>query len=249
MGWRRHRESPDERHERLRREQDAREQAAAVERARQTGREQRAQRRAPGDWYRRATTGAVLLVAGIAATVSFVHIEHLARVHGQTPLAAALLPVSIDGTVAAASMVMLRSARAGSGSPGLARFMLVLSVAATLACNVAYGLPYGVTGALISGWPAIAFIGSAEMAIGSARRTARRAAAAPVPVKRARKHTPPKAPRSRSTVTPEHAEEKFADVLATGQVPSLRQVKAELAVGTPRARELRTHLLTVNGST
>jgi hypothetical protein len=61
------------------------------------------------------TAGAVLLVAAITAIVSFVHIEHLAVTHGQTCLAAVLLPLSIDGTVAAASLVMLRAARAGLG--------------------------------------------------------------------------------------------------------------------------------------
>ena len=34
------------------------------------------------------TTLAVLVVAGIAAVISFVHIEHLAVAHGQTMLAA-----------------------------------------------------------------------------------------------------------------------------------------------------------------
>jgi len=110
------------------------------------------------------------LVAAIAAVVSFVHIEHLARTHGQTELAALLLPLSIDGTVAAASTVMLRAARAGLGTPWLARFMLGLAVTATLTANVGYGLPYGLPGALLSGWPAVAFIGCAEMAIGMVRK-------------------------------------------------------------------------------
>ena len=101
----------------------------------------------------RLTAAAVLLVAAIAAAVSYVHIEHLAVTHGQTMLAAVLLPVSIDGTVAAASLVMLRAARAGLGTPWLARVMLGLSVVATLAANVAYGARYGLTGSLLSGWP------------------------------------------------------------------------------------------------
>jgi hypothetical protein len=134
---------------------------------------------------RAATTAAVLFVAVIAAVVSFVHIEHLAAVNGQTMLAAYLLPLSIDGTVVAASMVMLRAARAGLGTPWLARFMLGLAVTATLAANIGYGLPHGMPGALISGWPAVAFIGCAEMAISAVRRLRPAAAsgmvAAPVP--------------------------------------------------------------------
>jgi hypothetical protein len=130
---------------------------------------------------RAATTVAVLFVAVIAAVVSFVHIEHLAAVNGQTQLAAYLLPLSIDGTVVAASMVMLRAARAGLGTPWLARFMLGLAVTATLAANIGYGLPHGMPGALISGWPAVAFVGCAEMAISAVRRLRPAAARGTVP--------------------------------------------------------------------
>jgi hypothetical protein len=122
------------------------------------------------DRYRTLTAAAVLLVAAIAATVSFVHIESLAVRYGQPRLAAWLLPVSIDGTVAVSSLAMLRSARAAVTAPWLARGMLLLAVAATLACNVAYGLPHGWPGTLLSGWPAIAFVGSAEVVISMSRK-------------------------------------------------------------------------------
>ncbi len=42
---------------------------------------------------RRMAAAAVLLVAAIAAVVSFVHIERLAVTHGQTALAGCLLPL------------------------------------------------------------------------------------------------------------------------------------------------------------
>jgi hypothetical protein len=130
---------------------------------------------------RRLTAAAVLLVAAIAAVVSFIHIEHLAATHGQTQLASWLLPVSVDGTVAAASLSMLWAARTGLPTPWLARVMLGLGVAATLAANVAYGAPYGLAGELLSGWPAIAFVGSVEMVLGMVRRSRPAAADAPVP--------------------------------------------------------------------
>jgi Protein of unknown function (DUF2637) len=127
-----------------------------------------------GDSFLRyATAAAVLLVAAIAAVISFIHIRELAVTHGQTPLAAVLLPFSIDGTVVAASLVLLRAARAGIAAPWLAQVMLLSSVLATLAANVAYGAASGVAGALISGWPAYAFIGCAEMAIMMVRRVTR----------------------------------------------------------------------------
>jgi Protein of unknown function (DUF2637) len=116
------------------------------------------------------TTLAVLVVAGIAAMISFTHIDHLAITHGQTVLSAALLPLSIDGTVAASSLVMLRAARLDLDTPKLARVMLALAVLATLACNVLFGAGFGIVGTLLSGWPAVAFIGCAELAIGMIRR-------------------------------------------------------------------------------
>jgi hypothetical protein len=161
-------------------------------------------------WLRAGTAAAVLLVAGIAATVSFQHIQHLALTHGQTELAAALLPLSIDGTVAAASLVMLRAARGGLATPWLARFMLALAVVATLAANIGYGLPYGVPGALLSGWPAVAFIGCAEMAILMVRR-----------------HRPP-------VPDPVPAAAKPA------RVPGVQRIKREVGVGQDKAKRVQT---------
>ena len=66
--------------------------------------------------------------------------------------------------------MLVRAARAGVAAPWLARSGLVLSVAATLAANVAYGAPDGAVGAAISGWPAAAFLICAETAIGMLRR-------------------------------------------------------------------------------
>jgi hypothetical protein len=43
-------------------------------------------------------------------------------------------------------------------------------VLATLAANVAYGAPYGLSGELLSGWPAVAFVGSVEMVLVMVRR-------------------------------------------------------------------------------
>lgn len=120
-----------------------------------------------GRWIGWLSAAAVLIVAGIAAVVSYIHIQTLAVTHGQDQLAAALLPLSVDGTVAAASLQMLRAARAGRKADWLQQVMLWLGVAATLAANVLYGLPGGAVAAVISGWPALAFLGSAEMAIRS----------------------------------------------------------------------------------
>ena len=95
-----------------------------------------------------------------------------------------LMPLSIDGTVVAASLVMLRAARLRVGTPWLARVMLGLAVVSTVAANVAYGQPHGTGAAILSGLPAVLFVGCAEMAILMVRR-ARPPVPAAVPVKRA----------------------------------------------------------------
>jgi hypothetical protein len=67
----------------------------------------------------------VVLVATIAAVVSYMYVATLALHYGQPPLAAYLLPLSIDRTATAASLVLPRTARNLSNlavsSAGLAR--------------------------------------------------------------------------------------------------------------------------------
>lgn len=105
----------------------------------------------------------VAAVAGIAGIVSFGHIRDLALAHGQTPLASALTPLSVDGLILAASLVLLHEALSGRGSPWLGRAMLALGVGATVAANAAEGAASGTLGMAIAAWPALAFIGAAEM--------------------------------------------------------------------------------------
>ena len=112
-----------------------------------------------GDRVIRFTTAAVVCaVAAFAAVVSASHIYGLGRAHGQDGTAARLLPLSVDGLILAASLVLLHEARNDRDAPALARFMLWLGIGATIGANVAYGAGYGLLGALISAWPAVAFM-------------------------------------------------------------------------------------------
>jgi Protein of unknown function (DUF2637) len=187
------------------------------------------------DRYRTLTAAAVLLVAAIAAVISYQHVVALAIRYGQPSLAAYLLPVSIDGLVAVSSRVMLRAARIGVSAPWLARTGLVLAVIATLACNVGYGVAHGWPGALLSGWPAVAFVVAAETAITMTRQ-------------RPAGHTAP----ATDTAVPEvpaglngHADraaEIFAEDLARGDVPGVRRIRREMHLGQPRAQQVREYL-------
>jgi hypothetical protein len=117
-----------------------------------------------------APAAVVCAVAAVAAVVSYSHIYGLGRAYGQDGTAARLLPLSVDGLILAASLVLLHEARNGRDAPRLARLMLWLGIAATIGANIAYGAGYGLVGALISAWPAVAFIGSVEIAMQQVRR-------------------------------------------------------------------------------
>jgi Protein of unknown function (DUF2637) len=88
-----------------------------------------------------STAAAVLGVAVIAAYLSYEHAYAVVRAHGETGLTARLEPATIDGLVYSSSMVILYAARHRLPVPALARCLLALGIAATLAANVAHGCP------------------------------------------------------------------------------------------------------------
>jgi hypothetical protein len=121
----------------------------------------------------RASTAAVVLaVAGIAAYISYWHAYAVVRQYGESGVTALLEPGTIDGLVYASSMVILHAARHRLPVPCLARWMLALGIAASLAVNVAQGWSHGLVGAAAAAWPAVALVGSYEMLAWMIRTTA-----------------------------------------------------------------------------
>src|ERR1700755_80510 len=106
-----------------------------------------------------STALAVVGVAAVAAVASYEHAYDLVRAHGEAGWAARLVPLTVDGLIYASSMVILDSARRKAPVPGLARWLLGLGIAATLAANVAHGL----IGAAVAAWPAVTLVGSYEL--------------------------------------------------------------------------------------
>src|ERR1700685_747796 len=96
-----------------------------------------------------STALAVLGVAAVAAVASYEHAYDLVRAHGEAGWAARLVPLRVDGLIYASSMVMLDCARRGTSVPALARWLLGLGIAATLAANVAHGLGAGPIGTAV----------------------------------------------------------------------------------------------------
>src|SRR6516162_1385997 len=110
-----------------------------------------------------STAAVVLAVASIAAYISYWHAYAVVREYGENGVTAQLEPATIDGLVYASSMVILYTARHRLPVPRLARWMLALGIAASLAVNVAQGWSHGLAGAVIAAWPAVALVGSYEL--------------------------------------------------------------------------------------
>jgi Protein of unknown function (DUF2637) len=58
-----------------------------------------------GTFIRVTTALAVLMVAGIAAIISYQHAYELVIAHGESGVTARLLPCTVDGLILAASML------------------------------------------------------------------------------------------------------------------------------------------------
>lgn len=123
------------------------------------------------------TAGVVIGVAAFAAIVSYSHIYDLGRLHAQQGTAARLLPLSVDGLILAGSLILLHEARNQRPGYWLGRLALWLGIGATLAANVLSGLPSGWLSAVISAWPAAAFIVATEALMGLVQRSRGRPAA------------------------------------------------------------------------
>jgi uncharacterized protein DUF2637 len=204
---------------------------------------------------RRITTCIVAAVALFAAGDSYSHIYDLARQHGQGVASAALLPLAGDGLIAAASSAMLAAARAQRPVPLRARILLLLGIGATIAANVAYGLPDGLTGALLSVWPVAAYVGCVEILswmqehLGTTRSaSARKTAVAPADAGSAKPDAPPRKPRTPVPDLLRTAEVRFPDTAAGGKIPPLRVIQGELGVGQPRAQQIQRHLLSLQAT-
>jgi len=107
------------------------------------------------------TVGAVVVVAVIAAVVSYSHMQQLAASAGED-WRSWLIPLSIDGLVVAASMVLLTRRRTGLRGGPLAWGALGAGVGASLAANMADARPEP-TAVLVAGWPAVAFAVAFEL--------------------------------------------------------------------------------------
>jgi hypothetical protein len=111
----------------------------------------------PAVWW--FTTASVLAVGIVAGIASYDHQRFVAQLAGED-LLAWLLPISVDGLIAAASMSMLVRRRAGEPAGTLAWSALLLGLSASLAANIVAADPDLVDPAtlrrVVGAWPPIA---------------------------------------------------------------------------------------------
>ncbi|GAA3215639.1 DUF2637 domain-containing protein [Actinocorallia longicatena] len=250
------------------------------------------------DWIIRAITAAAVALLGVAAAiVSFRHAFAVVVAHGEDGLTAVITPLTVDGMVLVAALVILDAARRGLPAPALAVVTLAAGIAATLGINALYGISHGLLGAVVAAWPALALVLSTELLMGLIRRGHRgRADVAALRSEPALKSaspgaglnagelrgdehhagsvvsdalvknlrdderhagavTRPVSGETRRAGVPDRevrvpvpdphqvrAVAEFAEELARGEVPSLRQIKLRMRMGQPRASQVRDYL-------
>jgi hypothetical protein len=150
--------------------------------------------------------------------------------------------------------------------------MLILGVGATIAANIGFGLDYGAVGAIVSAWPAIAFIGTVEMLVilirdvtkqkdRDKRREASKVASglklAPYPAQIASQNGNGKRPKNArpkraskpvvASVSDEGIMEivrsRYAEDLERGEIPRLRTLEADLKIGQKKAQRIQKDLM------
>lgn len=114
----------------------------------------------------------VVVVAAVAAVISYTHMRHLGIQAGEG-WRADILPLSVDGMMAVASMTALERRRSGRKAGALALTALVLGVTASLAANIVSVDPtlvdQRVVERVIAAWPPLALVLAFELLLEQGR--------------------------------------------------------------------------------
>ena len=179
-----------------------------------------------GRAIRWSTVAAVAGVAVVAGWVSYLHAYDVVAAHGEHGILARLYPGTIDGLIYAASMVLLDAARRDVRPPALARWLLTAGISATLFANVLAGAAFGLLGAAVAAWPALALVGSYELLMYLVR------------------HTAPGVPEAAAGLNGHGhaAADLFAADIEAGRVPAIRAIRSGLHVGQDKAAQVQAYL-------
>lgn len=203
-------------------------------------------RRSAADRAIRISTATVVIaVAAVAAYVSYRHAHELVLANGEDHTTAAVMPLTVDGLIFAASMTKLDATRRGRQVPALVYWTGGLGIVATVAANIAHGLTHGPVGAIVAGWPAVALVLVYELLMKLIRGEHADHLQAPDQAEYTAPDTQPHVPEERETSDPlnAHARAFFAEDLAVGRRPSIRAIRQALNIGQTRAQQIQANLL------
>lgn len=217
---------------------------------------------------RKAALAAISVLVAAASLTSFAEsyraLFEWAAHHGLHGVWAAAWPLQVDVFIAVGelSLFVALADRWSVRSRAAAWTVTVLGLAASVAGNVGHIGGHDLASRATAAVPPLAAAAALAVGLGVLKRvvgahpastvnTVPAAVPAVVP-EAARKPAAKRAPASpakhangRAPVTPESAELAFGAQLAEGTVPSLREVKRTLGLGTDRARQVRDHLVSV----
>lgn len=195
-------------------------------------------------FIRWSAVAAVVLVASTAGWVSYLHAWDVVRTHGEAGMVGRMYPGTVDGLIYMSSVVLLDSARRGVKVPALARWLLAAGIAATLFANVLAGLSYGVLGAVIASWPALALVGSYELLMALIRARSSDAAGASVSAGHA---APSAKPAPIASEVPmgslDAAKVAYAASVRGGNPLSERQLADRFGITRPAAKKVRAEVV------
>lgn len=113
---------------------------------------------------------AVLAVTGIAAAISYSHMQDWARANHEPDWRARLFPLSVDGAILASTLVLYADSRAGRRADKLAYFITLAGIAWSVGANIGHTWVSDYAAKMIAGWPPIAMALSVELLFRFARR-------------------------------------------------------------------------------
>jgi hypothetical protein len=216
---------------------------------------------------RRAALVAISILVGAASLVSFAEsywgLYLWAAHHGLHGLRATVWPLQIDVFIAVGELALFvaLAKRWAARSRAAAWAVTLAGLAVSVAGNVGHVVSHDWASRDTAAVPPLAAAAALTVGLGVLKRVASRPRAVPEPALRAHTATgpalngkanhngatgrtctrPPKPTRS-APVDGDAAEREFMAELASGALPSVRQIRERLHVGQNRARQLREHL-------
>jgi len=113
---------------------------------------------------------ALISVIGVAATISYSHMFDWALINGEPRWRAHLSPLSVDGALLAASLVMYADARMRNRADPLAYLTALAGIAWSVLANMNHDVASRIAAKAIAAWPPLALAVTIELVLRFMRR-------------------------------------------------------------------------------